>query len=89
MGAQDIILCNFRNLNLTKKTTVYSQDWPEFVCDLKAIEVMMSKDAVITKSENGTTLEIIGYSTEGLEIKIFYDIAKRRIKSHYPDSKRF
>ena len=84
LGAQDIILYNFRNLNLTKKTTVYSQDWPEFVCDLKALEVMMNDKTIIKISKDQKILEFIGFTTEGLRIRIYYDIVNKRIKTHHP-----
>ncbi len=89
LGAKDVIFYNSRNIQLTKPSSLYPETWSEFICDLKAIEAMMNKQAIIKISENLKTLEIIGYTTEGLEIKIFYDIANKRIKSHYPDLENF
>ena len=89
IGAKEVRFYNSRYANKIKDSSIYPETWSEYMCDLKAIAAMTNSKAVITKSEDGTTLEITGYSIEGLEIKIFYDIAKKRIKSHYPDSERF
>ena len=35
------------------------------------------------------SLKITGKTTEGLDLVIYYDIAHKRIKSHYPDSEKF
>ncbi|MGZ6251336.1 MAG: hypothetical protein ACXWL2_04865 [Candidatus Chromulinivorax sp.] len=70
---------------------MYPQDWPEFVCDLKAIEVMMSKDVKILESSNNQSkiLKITGKTVDGLDLVVYYDVINKRIKSHYPDSEKF
>lgn len=88
IGTKDVVFYNPRNLNLIKKSTIYPEIWSEFVCDLKAIEVMMSKDTDILNDGFGS-LKITGKTTEGLDLIIYYDIAHKRIKSHYPDSEKF
>ena len=89
LGAQDVILRNFRNPNLTKPSSLYPQDWPEFVCDLKAIEVMMSKDVIIKNSDDLKTIELIGFTNEKLKIRVIYDVIHKRIKTHHPLIKEF
>ncbi len=84
LGAQDVVFYNSRNFNLTKPSSLYPQDWSEFMCDLKAIEVMMSKNAIVNVSEDLSSLEIIGSTNEGLKIRIIYDIFNQRIKTHHP-----
>ena len=80
LGAQDVILRNFRNPNLTKPSSLYPQDWPEFVCDLKALEVMMSKDSDIQMDLSKGNINIEGCTPEGLNIRVCYDIKNKRIK---------
>ncbi|MGZ6255358.1 MAG: hypothetical protein ACXWL5_05180, partial [Candidatus Chromulinivorax sp.] len=84
LGAQDVILRNFRNSNLKKPSSLYPQDWPEFVCDLKAIEVMMNKDVIIKNSDDLKTIELIGFTNEKLKIRVIYDVINKRIKTHHP-----
>ncbi|MGZ6251421.1 MAG: hypothetical protein ACXWL2_05300, partial [Candidatus Chromulinivorax sp.] len=75
---------NSRNLDHFKDSSIYSEDWPEFVCDLKAIEVMMSGKADIQMDLSKGTINIEGSTFEGLNIKICYDIKNKRIKTHHP-----
>jgi len=53
--------------------------------------VMMSDNVKILKSSNvgSGTLKMTGATKEGLDVIIYYDIACKRIKSHYPDSENF
>lgn len=81
---KDVIIHNSRFQNKIKESTIYSEGWSEFICDLKAIEAMMSKNVNIKFTDDGKRLDIEGYISEGLKIKIFYDIANKRIRSHYP-----
>jgi len=54
------------------------------MCDLKTIEVVMSNKVIIKKSSDNKSLNITGYTSEGLQIRIGYDIETKRIKTHYP-----
>lgn len=91
LGTKDLIFHNSRNVNLTKKSAIYPKAWSEFVCDLKAIEVMMSENIKILKSSSigSEIFKITGTTKEGLDLIIYYDIAHKRIKSHYPDLENF
>ena len=84
IGSKDLLLTNPRNENRAKRSCVYPENWSEFACDLKALEVIMSSKNIIKMSENFKSLNITGYTSEGLEIKICYDILTKRIKTHHP-----
>ena len=88
IGAKDVLFYNSRNINIIKPSSIYPEAWSEFMCDLKAIEVMMSKNADVLNDGFGS-VKITGKTTEGLDLVIYYDIAHKRIKSHYPDSEKF
>ena len=89
LGSTDVVFYNSRNANLIKPSSIYPEDWSEFTSDFKAIEALRKNNAIITKNETGAILEIVAYSDENLEIKIFYDIAHKKISSHYPNSETF
>jgi len=84
LGSKDVKLRNSRKLEKSKSSSLYPEDWSEILCDLKAIEVMTSDKVVIKISEDLKSLEFIGFTTEGLKIRIYYDIANKRIKTHHP-----
>jgi hypothetical protein len=88
LGTQDVIFYNSRNIHITKPSSLYPANWSELVCDLKAIEMMMSNKIKIIEDPIGT-LTLFGKTSDCLEIIIHYDIAQKRIKSHYPDSEAF
>lgn len=75
---------NARNANLTKPSSIYPEIWSEFVCDLKAIEVMLSDNTVIEIDLDRGIINFEGCTSEGLNIRIGYDIKTKRIKTHYP-----
>ena len=52
------------------------------MCDLKAIEVMISGKANVTKDLAKGIINFEGMS-EGVKIRIGYDIKAKRIKTHY------
>jgi len=83
LGSKDVLFKNSRNSKLFKKSGVYPENWSEYKCDLKAIEVMMNKK-IVTKSDNLKSLNIVGYTLDGLEIKVCYDISTKRIITHHP-----
>ncbi|MGZ7044394.1 MAG: hypothetical protein ACXVHO_09275 [Methanobacterium sp.] len=84
LGTKKLRFYNSRNLDHFKDSSIYSEAWPEFVCDLKAIEVMMSKSVEISEKIKGT-LTFKGKTIEGLDLLVHYDVINKRIKSHYPD----
>ena len=88
LGAKDVIFYNSRNSELFKPSSLYPEAWSEYLCDLKAIEVMMSNDSNISKETPGV-LTFFGKTSEGLEIIVHYDIANKRLRSHYPDLEKF
>lgn len=88
LGAKDVLFCNSRNSSLTKPSSIYPEAWSEFVCDLKAIEVMMSKNIDISLDSPGV-LTFRGKTSEGLDVVVHYDIAYKRIRTHYPDLEKF
>jgi hypothetical protein len=79
---------NSRYTNKIKDSSIYPETWSEYMCDLKAVEVMTSKNVKILKSSDGI-LKITEKTTDGLDLIIYYDIIQKRIKSHYPDSEKF
>jgi len=85
LGSKDIVFYNSQNSALIKKSSVYPEKWSEFICDIKAIEVLTSKNIEAELSKNGSTLILQGLTSDNLKIKIYYDIAAKRIKTHYPD----
>lgn len=85
LNTSDMILHNSRFKNRVKPSCIYSEEWSEFICDLKAIEVMTSNTAEIVLNKTGTTFIIKGSTSENLEIIIYYDIKNKRIKTHYPN----
>jgi len=88
LGAKEVRFYNSRHVNEIKDSSIYPETWSEYVCDLKAIEVMRSEYVEISERTKGT-LTFKGKSTEGLDIVVHYDIANKRIKSHYPNSEKF
>ncbi len=88
LGAQDVTFYNSRSIHLTKLSSLYPENWSEFVCDLKAIEVMTNINTEIFEKIPGV-LTFTGKTLEGLDLVIHYDVANKRIKSHYPDSEKF
>jgi len=76
---------NPRNSKRMKKSGVYPEAWSEFMCDLKALEAIMSDEAEFDIDKIHNTINIIGYTPEGIKIRAFYDIKNKRIKSHYPE----
>ncbi|MBP6869397.1 hypothetical protein KBC04_00725 [Candidatus Babeliales bacterium] len=88
LGAKDVIFYNSRKPNIYKDSTIYPEDLSEFTCDLKAIEMMLSKSVEISERTAGTLI-ISGKTPEGLDIIVHYDIANKRIKTHYPDVEKF
>ena len=88
LGTKDVMFYNSRKIHLTKPSSLYPETWSEFVCDLKALEVMMDNTTKITEDTVGV-LTLFGKTSEGLEIIVHYDIANKRIKSHYPDLEKF
>ena len=77
-------MINPRNINLTKKSSIYSEQWSELTCDLKAIEVMISDKIDFEIDSNKGIINIEGYTSEGLKIRIGYDIKAKRIRTHHP-----
>ena len=69
-------------INRTKKSGIYPEVWSECVCDLKALEAIMSDQAKFTL--NNGVFEIESWTNDGLSIQIYYDISTKRIKTHYP-----
>jgi len=88
LGATDVVFYNSRNSNLTKPSSIYPESWSELTCDLKAIEMMTSKETDIFINAPGI-LSFAGKTAEGLNVVAYYDIANKRIRSHYPDSEKF
>lgn len=78
-------LYNSRLKNRTKPSSIYSQAWSEYMCDLKAIEIITNPNAEIRLNKNGTSYIITGKTSDNLEILIHYDIQTKRIKTHYPN----
>ncbi|AXK61028.1 hypothetical protein [Candidatus Chromulinivorax destructor] len=83
-GSKDLLFTNPRNKNRTKKSSIYPEAWSELLCDLKAIEAMTSNQISIKKSDDLKMINITGFTPEKIEIKICYDIANKRIKTHHP-----
>ncbi len=84
LGAQDVIFYNSRFPSEIKKSSIYPADWSEYICDLKAIEVMMDKQSIIKMSADSKYLNITGFTSDGIEVQIGYDIVNKRIKTHFP-----
>lgn len=85
MGTTDVMLYNSRSQNRKKPSSIYPESWSEFVCDLKAIEIMMSGNAEIKHGDIPGVLRVKGFTAENLEIIIHYDIKNKRIRTHYPN----
>lgn len=85
LGTIDVMLYNSRSKNRKKPSSIYPESWSEFICDLKAIEMMMTKNAEIRLNKNGTSFVITGTTSDGLEIVVHYDIQAKRIKTHHPN----
>ena len=77
-----------RYANKIKDSSIYPEIWSEFICDLKAIEVMISNNIDISQDSPGV-LTFRGKTSEGLDVVVHYDVAHKRIRSHYPDSEKF
>ncbi len=88
LGAKEIRFYNSRNENKIKDSSIYPETWSEYNCDLKAINLLQSQHVEITERTRGT-LTCIGKTSEDLDIIVHYDIAHKRIKSHYPNSEKF
>ncbi len=88
LGAQDVVLHNSRNSNLTKPSSLYPQDWSEFMCDLKAIEVMTSEKVEIFQDRPGV-LTFRGKTLSELDMIVHYDMGNKRITSHYLELENF
>lgn len=88
LGAKDVLFYNSRNANLTKPSSIYPEIWSEFVCDLKAIEVMASANVYVSEDAPGV-LTFRGKTAEGLDLVVHYHIESKRVRSHYPDSEKF
>jgi len=84
-GTKDLAYKNSRFPEKVKEASIYPEEWSELMCDLKAIEALTSSNLICRLSEDKKTFDITGYTKEGLEVKIFYDVVNKRIKSHYPD----
>jgi hypothetical protein len=89
LGTKDVIFYNPRNSSLIKPSSIYPEALSEFACDLKAIEVMRSIDTKVFQSVDGKTITFQGKTYDGLDIVVYYDIANKRIKSHFIDSEKF
>jgi len=88
LGAKEVRFYNSRDPNKIKDSSIYPEIWSEYLCDLKAIELMRSEYVEITERIKGT-LTFRGKTPDGLDIVVHYDIVNKRIKSHYPDSEKF
>ena len=84
LGSKDVLFKNSRNSKLFKKSGVYPENWSEYMCDLKAIEIMTNNKKIVTIRDNLKSLNIVGYTLDGLEIKICYEISTKRIITHHP-----
>ncbi len=85
LDTKDLLLRNARFPNLIKFSYVYPESWSEYLCDLKAIEALMSDDAQIMPANVAGVLKIVGHTSENLEIVIFYEIKTQKIRMHYPN----
>jgi len=81
---KDLLFRNSRFADEIKDSTVYSEAWSEYFCDLKAIEAMMSDKAEFEIDSIKNIINIKGNTLEGLKIHISYDIKAKRITTHYP-----
>ena len=84
LGTKDILLRNSRFKHQEKPSSIYPESWTEYMCDLKAIEVMTSGKANIAIDLDKGIINFEGCTEEGLRIRIGYDIKSKRIKTHYP-----
>ena len=87
LGAKDVIFYNSRQDNLTKPSSLYSENWTEEVCDFKAIEVATSDDVSIVPV-GSESLRFEGKTSDGLDIIVQYNINYKRINTHYVDARK-
>ena len=83
LGTASLKLYNSRFINNFKESSIYPQGWTEYMCDLKAIEVIMSATAEIDVDLVKEIINLQGHTSEGLKIRIGYDIKTKRIKTHF------
>ena len=84
LGVKEVRFYNSRYANKIKDSSIYPERWSEFMCDLKAIEVIFSNRAEFATDISKGVINIRGYTSEGLKIQVGYDIKTKRIKTHYP-----
>lgn len=84
LGTKKVTFYNPRLSDVTKDSSIYPEAWPEYICDLKAIEVMTSGNTEIEVDLIKGIINFEGCTSEGLNIRIGYDIKTKRIKTHYP-----
>ena len=83
LGSKYVTFYNSRFASENKKSSIYPEAWSEYICDLKTIEIILSNKKIIKISDDLKSFNITGYTSEGLEIKICYDILAKRIKTHH------
>ena len=68
-----------------KDTSIYPIDWSHEKCDMKMFEALLGEKLFIEKDKQRVNvLNIIGFTKQGMEIWIHYNIDTGIITSHYP-----